>query len=130
MKYIIRNITECKMKIISNINKIHNLFKLVYKLNLQKNINFIGYSRHPENLYINASLHIFPTLAEAFPNVLSETLSFGIPTILVGLDYVSASEEGTVIIYDDSPISIAKEAIKILINDKYRKKLGKEARNV
>ena len=114
MKYIIRNITECKMKIISKVNRIKNLYKLVYELNLQNNIKFVGNTLNPEKFYINASLHIFPTLAEAFPNVLSKTLSYGIPNILVGLDYVSASKEGTVIIYDDSPLSKAKLAIKIL----------------
>ena len=129
MKYIVENIIECKMKIISEVKKLQHLYKLVYKLNLKNNINFVGYTPHPEKFYINSSLHIFPTLAEAFPNVLTETLSYGIPNILVGLDYVSASNEGTIIIYDDSPLSIAKVAIKILINDKYRKKLGKEARN-
>ena len=67
-------------------------------------------------------------MAEAFPSVLSETLIYGIPNILAGLDYVSAAKGGTVIIYDDSPISIAKIAIKILKNKRYRKKLGKEAR--
>ena len=96
---------------------------------MKDNIKFVGYTQYPEKYYINTSLHLFPTLAEAFPNVLSETLSYGIPNILLGLDYVSASNEGTVIIYDDSPITIAKEAIKILINEQYRKKLGKEARN-
>ena len=34
-----------------------------------------------------------------------------------------------VIIYDDSPESLAKESINIIINKEYRKKLGKEARN-
>jgi len=33
-----------------------------------------------------------------------------------------------IIIYDDNPNSIAKEAIKILNNEKYRLKLGSEAR--
>ena len=46
----------------------------------------------------------------------------------MGLNYVSISKGGTVIIYDDKPESLAKEAIKILKNKKYRKKLGKEAR--
>ena len=129
MKYIIENMTECEMKIISQNNNIQDLYKLVNDLNLNNNIKFVGYSPQPEKFFNNASLHLFPTLAEAFPNVLSETLSYGIPNILVGLDYVSASKKGTVIIYDDSPISIAKEALKILINDTYRKKLGREARN-
>ena len=60
--------------------------------------------------------------------VLSETKIFGIPNILTGLDFVSMSKGGTVIIYDDKPETIGKEAIKILMNTKYRKKLGKEAR--
>ena len=51
-------------------------------------------------------------MAEAFPNILSETLIYGIPNIIAGLDYVSNAKGGTVIIYDDSPISIAKIAIK------------------
>ena len=33
MKYIVNNITECKMKIISKVNRIKNLYKLVYELN-------------------------------------------------------------------------------------------------
>ena len=61
--------------------------------------------------------------------VLCETKIYGIPNILVGLDYISIAKGGTIIIYDDEPQSIANEAIKILKNNKYRKKLGEEARN-
>ena len=46
----------------------------------------------------------------------------------MGLNYVTLSKGGTVIIYDDNPESLAKEAIKIFKNKTYRKKLGKEAR--
>ena len=46
----------------------------------------------------------------------------------MGLDYLTLAKGGTVIIYDDDPNSIAKEAIKILKNDNYRKFLGIEAR--
>ena len=59
---------------------------------------------------------------------LSEAKIFGIPTIICGLDYLALAKEGTVIIYDDNPESIGKEAIKILKDDVYRKKLGREAR--
>ena len=99
------------------------------KLNINENVKFVGYFSDPSIYFKNASLHLFPTLAEAFPNILSETLIYGIPNVLAGLDYVSTAKGGTVIIYDDSPISIAKIAIKILKNKRYRKKLGKEARN-
>ena len=127
MKYIIAEIPECEMKIISELN-IEDLQSYVQQSNLNEKIFFVGYKSNPQQYYRNASLHIFPSCAEAFPNVLSETLVYGIPTILTGLDYVSAAKGGTVIIYDDSPLSIAKISIKILKDKAYREKLGKEAR--
>ena len=119
-------IDDSKMIIISQIDYYHKM--LVNKLNLKNNIQFIGYSSNPEVFYKDACLHIFPPLAEAFPNILSETLVYGIPNILLGLDYVSTAKGGTIIIYDESPLSIAKIAIKILKNKRYRKKLGRDAR--
>lgn len=54
---------------------------------------------------------------------------YGIPNILLGLDYTSISKGGTFIIYDETPESFAKVVIKILKNEIYRYKLGKKARN-
>jgi hypothetical protein len=129
MKYIINKIPQSEMKIISNTNDILFLQKLTKDLILENYVKFAGYTSNPSIYFKNASIHIFPTLVESFGNVLTETKIFGIPNILVGLDYVSASEGGTVIIYDDSPISLAKIAIKILKNKKYKNELGLSARN-
>ena len=60
--------------------------------------------------------------------VLSETKIFGIPNILVGIDYVSQAEGGVININDDNPITISRESIKILKNETYRKQLGRDAR--
>ena len=102
---------------------------LVRNLNLTNNIIFVGYSSKPETYFKNASLHIFTSISESFGLVLCETKIYGIPNILLGLDYVTISEGGTIIIYDDKPETIAKEAIEILKNKQYRKKLGISARN-
>ena len=129
MPYIIKEIPECQMIVISKNDSLTKLKKLVNELKLENNVKFVGYTPNPEIFYKNASLHIFPTVAEAFPNILTETLSYGIPNILTGLDYSTTSKGGgTVITYKDTPLSIAELAIKILKNNKYRKKLGKEAR--
>ena len=128
MEYIIQDIQECKMKVISNLNGTYFIQNLINNLNLEYNINFTGFTLIPEINFKNASLHIFPTLTESFGLVLSETKIFGIPNILVGLDYVSIAKGGTIIIYDDTPESISKESIKILKNKKLRELLGKEAK--
>jgi hypothetical protein len=128
MKYIIKEIEDCKMKIISDILLNDHLKQSVNKLKLNNSIDFVGYTSTPEIFFNNASLHIFPSICESFGLVLSETKIFGIPNIVVGLDYVSIIKGGTIILYDDNSEFIAKEAIKILKDEKYRKKLGKEAK--
>ena len=59
---------------------------------------------------------------------LCEVKIYGIPTILLGLDYVSVSKLGTIIIYDEMPESIAKESLKIMKNKQYLKKMGRIAK--
>ena len=127
METIIKEIPDCEMNIISFPVKKYE--KLIKNLNLEKKVRFVGYQEKIENFLKNSSLHIFPSLTEAYPMVLSETKIFGIPSIIIGLDYLTLAKRGIVIIYDDDPSAIAKEAIKILKNESYRKFLGKEARS-
>ena len=128
MDSIRKNIKDSKMKLISHLDGINHLKRLVKGLKLENYVSFEGYTSIPEIYFKNSSLHIFPTISESFGLVLSETKIYGIPNILVGLDYVSISKGGTIIIYDDEPKTIATEAIKILNNKTYRNILGKEAR--
>lgn len=130
MEFIIKEVPDCQMKIISELKYIDYLQEYVNnELKLDKYIKFVGFTLTPEIYFKNSSLHIFPTISEAFPMVLCETKIYGIPNILVGIDYIQIAKGGTIIIYDDEPQSISNEAIKILKNNKYRRKLGKEARN-
>ena len=129
LDYIIKEFPDCELNIISNLTGIEKLQNLVSNLNLENNIQFNGYSSEPDIYFKNASLNIFPSISEAFPMVLSETKIYGIPSIILGIDYIFIAKGGTIIIYDDQPETLAVEAIKIISNKEYRKKLGKEARN-
>lgn len=128
MEYIIKEICDCELDIIANLTGVYNKQILVKNLNLENNVFFIGYSSSPEIFFKNASLHIFPSISESFGLVLCETKIYGIPNILIGLDYLSISKGGTIIVYDDSPEVFAREAMKILLNSKKKKKLGIEGR--
>ena len=128
MKYIVNEINDSKMKIISDSKKLNNLKILVKKLKLENNIKFEGYSSNPEIYFKNASIHLFPSVTESFGLVLCETKIYGIPNIITGIDYILPAKGGVINIDNDNPRFIAKEAIKILKNDEYRKKLGEQAR--
>ena len=114
MEYIGNEIPNSELNIISNLTGIDHLLQLVNNLDLCNNILFKGYSSTPDIYFKNVSLNIIPSISEAFPMVLSETKIYGIPNILLGLDYIYISKGGTIIIYDDSPESLAKESIKII----------------
>jgi len=126
MKSIVQELPDYKMKIISERN--HRLESLIKSINLENNIEMVGYKKDPEAYYKNSCLHIFPSLCDTYPTVLTEAKIFGIPTVICGLDYLALAKKGTIIVFDDDPDIIAKEAIKILKDDNYRKKLGEEAR--
>ena len=129
MEYIVKEMPKCELKIISNFIGINNQQYFIENLNLENNIKFLGYIASPDILFKNVSLSIFPSLSEAFPMVLVETKIYGIPNILLGLDYIANSKGGTFIIYDDTPESLAKEAIHILTNKTDQKRLSLSARN-
>ena len=128
MKYIVEEVPESQMLIISNFFGARYLMNLVKSLNLQNNVQFMGYTLKPEVYFQNSSLHIFPSISECFPMVLSETKIYGIPNIITGIDYVSAAKGGVINVNNDDPKIIANESIKILKDFNYRKKLGKIAR--
>ena len=72
---------------------------------------------------------MFPSISEAFPLVICETKIYGIPNALLGLDYTTISDGGTIIIYDETPESLAKSTLDILKSYQYRNYLGIKARN-
>ena len=128
MEYIKNELPEVEMIIISNITNNQYIKYVVNDLNLEKKIKFTGYSSTPEIYYQNCSLHIFPSISESFGLVLSETKIYGIPSILIGLDYISISQGGAFIIYDDKPEYISNKAIEIIKNKKLKEIFGYDAR--
>ena len=123
IEYIKNQIPDIKLMIVSKSLQMDNLKHTIENLNLENNVVFSNYSSDPSIYYKDASLNFITSVSESYSLVLSETKIYGIPNILLGLDYLSLAKKGTIIIYDDSPESLAKHSIKI-----YKKKLSKLAR--
>ena len=128
-EYIVQEIPKCELIIISDLKGIFQIGYLMNNINLENNIKFMGYSSTPEIFFNNISLNMFPSISEAFPLVICETKIYGIPNVLLGLDYTTISDGGTIIIYDETPESLAKSSLDILNSYQYRYYLGIKARN-
>ncbi len=128
MEYIKKGISNTILNIICKDEGIENLKLYVNNLNLQENIKFMNYSSDPSIYFKDASLNLLTSISESFSLVLSETKLFGIPNVLLGLDYILLANNGTIIIYDDHPETLAKVSLNILYKKLYKKKLSRKAR--
>ena len=127
MKHIVQKVPEAKLQIISGGNLSH-LKMLVYKYNLTNNVFFLGYHKNPERFYKNSSIHLLPSSFEGYPYVLLEAKTLGLANIVSGKKYLALNKKGTVIVPPNDPKAIAEEAVKLLNDFEYRKRLGKEAK--
>ena len=127
MKYIIKEIPDAKLQILSGGN-LTKLKALVKQLGLENNVDFVGYTKTPEVYYRNASIHLFPSEYEGFGYALYEAKAHGLANIVSGKTYLSLNKKGTIIVPHNNPEVMAEEAIKLLKDYKYRINLGKEAK--
>ena len=129
IEYIKNQLSDIKLTIISKDIGINYLKNYIINLNLENYIEIANYSSDPSFYYKSASINYLTSISESYSMVLSETKLYGIPSILLGLDYLSLSKNGTIIIYDDYPETLAKMSLKLLLNKLYKKKLSQESRN-
>ena len=129
IEYIDKEIPGVTMNIICKDEGIDNLKYYVNNLNLRNNIKFMNYSSDPSIYFKDASLNYLTSMSESFSLVLSETKLFGIPNILLGLDYVLLANNGTIIIYDDLSETLAKVSLTIFYQKLYKQNLARKARN-
>ena len=122
IEYIKNEISDVKLMIISKDKGLDFLKNFIDNLNLGLYIEIANYSSDPSNFYKSASLNFLTSLSESYSLVLGEAKIFGVPTIIMGLDYLSLSKNGTIIIYDDLPESLAKISLRILLKRIYKKK--------
>lgn len=116
VEYIKNIMPDIKLLIISKSIEMDNLHICVENLNLKNNVIFAQYSSDPSIYYKDSSLNYITSISESYSLVLSETKIYGIPNIILGLDYLSLAKNGTIIIYDDFPETLAKESLKIIYN--------------
>jgi glycosyltransferase involved in cell wall biosynthesis len=130
MKYIIIKEPDAKLYIVGICNNKYSIFLKKYsnKLGLSNNIIFNRLTNNTHEYYKNSSIFLLTSKFEGCPMTLTESKLYGLPTIVVGMNYLSYAKNGVINIIDDNPKLIADEILKIFSDKKYRELEGKKAR--
>lgn len=130
MKNIIEKEPEAKLYIVGIGNNTYDnyLKKITNKLGLTKNIIFKKLTNNTHSYYKNSSIFLLTSIFEGCPMTLLESKLYGLPSVVVGMSYLSSAKNGVININDDDPKIIANEIIKLLNKKEYRELEGKKAR--
>jgi glycosyltransferase involved in cell wall biosynthesis len=108
---------------------------LVQKLNLDKNVSFIGYVDEDELpvLYALSSVFVMPSTAELQSLVTMEAMAMGLPIIGAhagALPYLIHHNKNGFLFEPDNPWDLAEKLQKILENRELHKKMSKESLSI
>lgn len=93
-------------------------------------VHFCGYQEKVESFYLNASVMILTSDFEGYCLTLLESKAYGIPCVMYELPYLALTKDKKGI--KEVPIgnkqAMADEVIHLLMDGKYRQKIGESAR--
>jgi glycosyltransferase involved in cell wall biosynthesis len=128
MEFIVKEVPDAKLYFISSDYRIDSMKKKIKELNLEKNIEILPYVANISKYFLNSSILLCPSLSEAFPMAVNEGKAHGLPIVSFNISYSAPIQKGVIVVGIKNYTQMAKEAIKLLKDYDYRKKMGMEAK--
>ncbi|MCD6149962.1 glycosyltransferase family 4 protein [bacterium] len=124
-----------KLEIIGEGNEKEDLEKLVIKLGLKSEVEFLGIIKHSDLLkyYQNANVYVSTSLNEGMSNTMLEALSAGLPVIATqtgGTDEMVKDGINGFVIKTNDPADLVAKIEKIRQDFKLEKKMSFESRRL
>ena len=124
MFYIVKEVPDAMLYLISSDSRIQFLKDLTKELNLTKNIIFKPGVSNISQVFWNSSIHMFTSLSEAFPMVMNEGKAHGMPIVGFDVPYSLPYQQGFIGVELFDVKGLARETVKLLKDYEYRKKMG------
>ena len=80
-KQVLQTHPESRLSILGEGELENELKQLAKELEIEKNIDFLGYIKNPHGLLMNCDAFVFPSIFEGLGNVLLEALAMNLPII-------------------------------------------------
>jgi polysaccharide biosynthesis protein PelF len=101
---------------------------VVKEQHLEPNFKFMGSTKEPEKAYNLADVVVFNGITEGFPFAVIEAMACGKPIVATEIGGVAEALEGCgILIKSRDPESLAREIVRLLQDEKLRKRLGAAA---
>lgn len=96
MKILLKKVPDAKLMIVGRDFSGRNYDRLkarIEKLHLENSIILCGFQKDVFDFYIIASVYIMNSTHEGYPMTLLEALSFGLPTVMYDLPYLTLTKK-------------------------------------
>ena len=132
MPLILKEFPKTNLTIVSQNTATKEINELLTKLKLTKNVRIHPLNENSSELFYDSSVFVSGSLTEVCPLALSEARANSLPSIIsskIPDNPLIAEGTGVVKINITNYNLLSKEIIQIFKDNKYRNKLGKEAKN-
>ena len=127
MAEILKEVPDAKLTIV-NTTSSQKILDLIKQLKIENNIQIYGFVQNISEFYLNASVLLVPSISKSFPIVMNEAKAHGLPIVSFNIDYCPCFQKWVITKDMFNYTQMGKEAIKLLNDYEYWKKLGNEAK--
>ena len=128
MSEIVKEVPDAFLYFISPDSRIKFLRGVINDLNLTNNVKIIPYVTNITHYFLNSSVLLYPSKSESYPMVMNEGKAHGVPIVAFNVSYSPSYQTGVILVDMLNCTQMAKEAIKLLKDYDYRKKMGIEGK--
>jgi len=126
------NFPEWKIVVVGDGEERGKLESLIEEVNLTDTIKLMGMSADVQNYYLQSSIYIMTSHYEAFPMVLIEAQSFGLPIVAFdcpeGPSQIIVNEENGYLVKDDQIKDFIYKVSLLIEDESLRKRFGKNGK--
>ena len=128
MTYIVKEIPDAKLTLVTSDYRVQFLRDLTKELNLTNNVFIDYFTYNISDYFLNSSVHMYTSLSEAFPMAMNEGKAYGLPIVAFDVPYSVPYQDGVIVVEQLDCEALAKETISLLKNYEYRKRMGQWAK--
>ena len=124
MNLIVKEVPDASLYFITADSRIQYIKDLIKELNLEKSVKILNYIENISEYFLNSSIHLYPSISEAFPMAMNEGKAHGLPIVAFDVPISNPYQEGVINVEPLDYVALANESIKLLNDFNYRKKMG------